>query len=342
MAALAGCRESSATPKAQAVQQGAAVDTAAPLATIGADKVTLADVRERVGDRLDQLEANYRRQRDKTIEATLDSIIHERLVVSEVKKTGKTSDDLLAAEASGSFDPSDVEVSTWYNDNKARLGGRTLEQLKPQIVDYLRKQRRTEAANKLEQRLRTEQHVTVAFQPYRLQFNDAGAPTLGKSEAPVTLVEFSDFQCPFCKAALPILKQVEKAYPDKVRIVYHQYPIASLHPYAFKAAEASLCANEQGKFWQLHDAMFDDQNKLTVSDLKATAAKLGVDQKKFDSCLDSGKYVEQIQNDQREGARVGVTGTPTMFINGVMVDGGAVPFETLSALIDKELARGKN
>jgi protein-disulfide isomerase len=126
-----------------------------------------------------------------------------------------------------------------------------------------------------------------------------------------------------------------------VRIVYRQYPIPSLHPYAFKAAEASLCAHEQGKFWQLHDAMFQDQNKLAIRDLKDKAARLGVDQKKFDGCLDSGKYTEKVQEDLRDGARAGVTGTPALFVNGVPIDGGAVGFDLVAKALDKELARAK-
>src|SRR6185369_13194511 len=164
-------------------------------------------------------------------------------------------------------------------------------------------ERRTAAAKKLEQRLRTELRVAVAYEPFRLQFDNEKAPTLGKSEAPVTLVEFSDFQCPFCQAAAPTLKRVEQNFGDKVQIVYRQFPLTSIHPFAFKAAEASLCANEQGKFWEMHDAMFEDQTKLGVSDLKQTARRLGVDGKKFDSCIDTGRYVERVQNDQKEGQR---------------------------------------
>jgi protein-disulfide isomerase len=273
------------------------------------------------------------------VQTALDSVVQESLVSAEAKKSGKSVDSLLAAEAGpAGLDPSDLDITEWYRSNQGRVNGRTLDQVKPQIADLLRTERRKAAEKKLQDRLRAEHKVTVAYEPFRLQFNNERAPTLGKGEAPVTLVEFSDFQCPFCQAAAPTLKQVEQKFGDKVQIIYRQFPLTNIHPFAFKAAEASLCANEQGKFWPMHDAMFADQKKLAVSDLKQTARRLGMDGKKFDGCLDSGRYVEQIQNDQKEGQRIGVTGTPAMFINGTSVDGGAVPFSVLDGLIEKELA----
>jgi predicted DsbA family dithiol-disulfide isomerase len=260
---------------------------------------------------------------------------------AEAKKTGKTPDQLLAAETSGGLEPSEIEISTWYKDNQARVGGRTLDQVRSQIADYLRGERRAEAGRKLEKRLWEDHRVTVAFEPYRIKFTNVGAPTLGKDDAPVTLVEFSDFQCPYCRSVAPTLKQVAAKFGDKLRIVYRQYPITSLHPFAFKAAEASLCAHEQGKFWELHDSMFQDQTKLTVSDLQQTARRLGMDGKKFDACLDSGRYVEQVQNDLKEGQQIGVDGTPAMYINGTYVEGGSVPQSVIEGLIEKELSRAK-
>lgn len=339
---LAGCTKESAAAKSQPARQSAAVDTNANavLATIGDEKLTLADVRAQVGERLDQVEATYRRSRDKLIESALDTIIQSKLMLGEVKKTGKTADELLAAEAGGPLEPTPVEIASWYKENQSRVQGRPLEQVSSQIADFLRGQRRKAAAEKLSMRLRTERKVAIDFEPYRLEFNNSGAPTAGKKDALVTLVEFSDFQCPYCKSAAPGVREIEKKYGDKVLIVYRQYPITSLHPNAFKAAEASLCANEQGKFWALHDVMFEDQSKLAVADLKATARRLGMDGNKFDSCLDSGRYVEQVQNDQKEGARVGVNGTPTLFVNGVATE--AWNYGALSALLDKELARVKH
>jgi protein-disulfide isomerase len=341
---VASCREGSATPKDSVVQQGSASPGAQTvLATIGDEKITMAELRTRSADRLDNLETAYQIAKSKIVRSALDSMVRERLLAAEAKKTGKTTDMLIAAEASpNGLTPSDSEVSAWYQANQSRTGGRSLQELRPQITELLSSERRTAAAKKLEERLRTEQKVAIAYEPFRLQFNNEKAPALGKSEAPVTLVEFSDFQCPFCQSAAPTLKQVEQKFGDKVRIVYRQFPLTNIHPFAFKAAEASLCANEQGKFWQLHDVMFEDQKKLSVSDLKQTARRLGMDGKKFDGCLDSGRYVEQVQNDQKEGSRIGVTGTPAMFINGVVVEGGAVPYSVLEAAIQKELESRKS
>jgi len=340
VASQVGCaNKSDARENAKPAAVSSAFPLPDPLATIGDEKITLADVRTRVGDQLDLLDMQYRRARDRLVGAALDTIVRTRLLDAETKKTGKTPEDLLVAELSGSVDPSDIEIKAWFDDNQERLGGRSLDQVRSQIVDLLRKERRNEAEKKLEDRLRAEHRVTVAFEPYRLQFKNDGAPTLGPKDAPVTLVEFSDFQCPYCRMTAPTLKQVAQKFGDKVQIVYRQYPIPSLHPFALKAAEASLCANDQGKFWDLHDAMFADQTKLGVSDLKQTARRLGLDGKKFDACLDSGRFVEQVQNDLREGNVVGVNGTPTMFINGTVVDGGSVGIGVLEALIKKELSR---
>ncbi len=342
--ATAACTPKESAAKSEPARTSAPNDSATTvLATIGDQKITMVDVRDRTGDRLDQLETQYQIMKNKIVGAALDSILRERTLTEEAKKSGKSVDELIAAEAGpGGFEPSDAEIAAWYKDNTSRVGNRPLDQLRSQIADVLRKDKRKAAEQKLQDRVNAERKVTIAYQPYRLQFDNAKAATFGKADAPVTLVEFSDFQCPFCRAAAPTLKQVRETFGDKVHIVYRQFPIPSLHPNAFKAAEASLCANEQGKFWELHDAMFGDQEKLAVSDLKQTARKLGMDGKKFDACLDAGRYVEQVQNDQRAGQRAGITGTPAIFINGILVDGGSVPFSTLEAKIQRELQRGKS
>jgi protein-disulfide isomerase len=232
-----------------------------------------------------------------------------------------------------------VEVDIWYQENQARLGGRSLDELRPQIAEYLREERRREVALQLEERLFRERGVVIHFEPVRLSLNNEGAPYLGPRNAPVTLVEFSDFECPYCAQLVPTLKRLKETFGDDLRIVYRHFPLSSIHPGAFKAAEASLCAHEQGRFWEMHDLMFAEMRQLAVADLNEKARRLGLDGRRFDECLDSGRFTEQVQNDLQEAARIGVTGTPALFINGVQLEGGAVPFETAASAIRKELAR---
>ena len=165
-----------------------------------------------------------------------------------------------------------------------------------------------------------------------------GFPGKGSEDAPVTIVEFSDFECPFCSRVVPTLDRISERYGDQVRIVFRQFPLDNLHPNARKAAEASLCAEEQGKFWEMHDAMFANQRQLQVAQLKRQAGELGLDTNAFDECLDSGRHAAQVQADVDAGAGLGVTGTPAFLINGRFLS-GAQPFEAFEKVIEDELRR---
>jgi protein-disulfide isomerase len=321
----------------QVVSSGA--DIPEVVATIGDEKITKADLFDRVGHELDAIEAQYRRNKTQMIEDGINQILKEKVIDAEATKRGMTMDQLIEAEAGPGLEPTEQEISDWYQRNQVRAGGRSLEQVRAQVVNVLKSQRLKAAKDKLEQRLNDERKVVILYKPYRLAFTNGDAPAIGKEGAPVELVEFSDFQCPFCFSFVPTLKKVEKDYGDKVRIVYRQYPLVTIHPFAFKAAEASLCAKDQGKFWQMHDAMFMDQKKLAVPDLKSTARRLGMDAEKFNSCMDTGKFTEKVQTDMIEGNKYGITGTPAVFVNGLYLEGGAVPYETVKAAIDKELER---
>ena len=340
-AALSACGSDST---AQAREQGSFVvggDVPEVLATVGNDQITLADIHTRVGNQLDQMEMQYLRARSNTIESALETVLRERVLLAEARSRGMGVDELVAAEAGGTLEPSELEVEIWYQENRGRLGGRSLDEIRSQIADHLRDERLREATSELEARLFEERGVVIHFEPARVVLNNEGAPFLGPQDAPVTVVEFSDFECPYCAQLVPTLKRLTETFGDDVRVVYRQFPIPSLHPGAFKAAEASLCAHEQGRFWEMHDLMFAEISRLSVADLKEKARRLGLDGRRFDGCLDSGRYVEQVQNDMQEGSRVGVNGTPALFVNGVRLEGGAVAFETLAAAIRKELARAR-
>ncbi|MBI2054909.1 MAG: DsbA family protein [Candidatus Sungbacteria bacterium] len=174
-------------------------------------------------------------------------------------------------------------------------------------------------------------------------------PALGDPNAPVTVVEFSDFQCPFCRrffeTVLPRIKD-EYVKTGKARFVYRDFPISSIHDMAQKYAEAAECADEAGKFWAMHDKIFNEQSKkgsgtvlgYTVDDVKRWAAELGLDTAQFGQCLDSGKYASEVEKDLQDGQAVGVAGTPGTFVNSQFIS-GAVPYEEFRAAIDAELAK---
>lgn len=159
----------------------------------------------------------------------------------------------------------------------------------------------------------------------------------GNVDAPVTIVEYSDFQCPFCARFHPTVKQILENYPDKVRWVYKHFPLASIHPEATPAAEASECAAEQGKFWEFADGLFDNQSRLSKSFYSDLAEDLGLNTSQFDECVSSRKYQDLVQANLDEGADVGVRGTPGSFVNGEVIP-GAVPYNSLEQAVERALA----
>lgn len=155
----------------------------------------------------------------------------------------------------------------------------------------------------------------------------------GDFNAPITLVEFSDFECPFCAKHAPTIAKILADYPGKVRLVYKYFPL-SFHPNSQKAAESAECAGEQGKFWEMHDKLFAEQpNGFSTDKFKQWAKELGLDTTKFNSCVDSDKYAAKIKSDMDEGSAKGVNGTPATFVNGTLVS-GAVPYTTFQTQID--------
>jgi len=186
--------------------------------------------------------------------------------------------------------------------------------------------------------LRRKTDVRLSFpdlEPPILAVSTQGHPAIGPDPAPVTIVEFSDFQCPYCQQSVHVLKELRNLYGDKIRLVYRDYPGPN-HPYALQAAEAAHCAGEQGKFWEYHDRLFDRQTAGQGWDFASLASEQGLQQKTFENCLNSGHFRDQIIKDLQDGLKLGITSTPTFFINGRPLV-GAQPLATFQALIDKQL-----
>jgi protein-disulfide isomerase len=301
------------------------------LARIGAHPVTQAEVDSKVAVQLYDL----RKQ-------ALDEIIDNYLLERAARTAGLKPQEYIDRQINSNTPRvTDNEAEQFYRQHKSQLdaqtGGRSFSQIKARLIAALQHQRNQERQDELMQKLRSENHVTVLLEAPRVTVASAGHPSTGGSSAPVTIIEFSDFQCPFCRAAENRLHEVRQRYGDRVSLVYMDFPLG-FHPHAMDAARAARCAGHQGKFWQFHDALFLDQKKLDPDNLKQTAAKVGLDQGKFNSCFASNKYDTGIRKDMAEGTSLGVTGTPTFFINGRELL-GAQPASKFNEVIDEELAR---
>ena len=215
--------------------------------------------------------------------------------------------------------------------------------MKDQIVAFLKQQKGQAVLGQYLEQLRAEAKVEVLLAPYlppKVEVSAAG-PSKGPQAAPITIVEFSDFQCPYCAKAEPTVKdlmELEK-YKGKIRLVYRDYPL-EFHKLAPKAAEATHCAADQGKYWEMHGKLFAATPKLEVTDLKAYARELQLDGGRFDTCLDSGEKAKVVAEHFKAGKDAGVNGTPAFFINGRLIS-GAQPLEAFKAIIDAELASAK-
>jgi protein-disulfide isomerase len=342
----AGCNKEKAPATAQgstATAQTATAGEPAPdtvVATYGdGQKITFKELNDKIQDRLSELD----KQKHQLRKRGLEGMVTEALVNAEAKKRGMTQEQFIKAEIDDKVQaPPEERIKEVFEGAKGQLPpGSTYEQMKPQIVDFLTQQPKQERAQALFAELRKNANVQITLpEPPRApaerkQVAATGAAKGGKENAPITIVEFSDFECPFCSRANPSIEQVMKEYGDKVRVVFRHFPL-DFHKKAPKASEAALCAGDQGKFWEMHDTLFANQQQIDVPDLKKHAASLKLDQAKFDKCLDSGEKAAVVQKDLEDGKAAGVSGTPAFFINGILLS-GAQPFEEFKSIIDEEL-----
>jgi protein-disulfide isomerase len=317
----------------KAAAAGSASGSNQVLAVVDGKPITEADIRAKNADQFKALDREYQQNVHQLLENSLDQAVQDRLLEAEAAARKVTKDQLLAEIKPAAV--TDADVDAFYEQNKAQIP-RPKDQVAAQIKTYLEQQGQQKSRSEYFKTLEAKYKVDYKLEPIRVDVAATG-PAKGPANAPVTIVEFSDFQCPFCSRLTPTLAEVEKRYGDKVRVVFRQYPLP-FHQNAQKAAEASLCAADQGKFWELHDAMFGNQSELGVDQLKAKAASLGLNADKFNKCLDSGEKASAIQADVKAGSAAGVSGTPAMFINGRFIS-GAVPIDQITTVIDDELRR---
>ncbi len=269
----------------------------------------------------------------------LDGLIEQKMLEAAAKKKGLTTDKLLDQEVNSKVpDPSDAELEGYY----VGLGRVTapFAEVKNRLRDSYKQAKIQRLRDDYMKTLRADSKVVVLLSAPRVEVAYDPARMRGNPKAPVMIVEFSDYQCPYCHQVEPTVKEVMAKYGDKVSLSYRDFPLTAIHSQAMISAEASRCALEQGKFWEYHDQLFT-ASKLEKDDLIEYARNLKLDEKQFGSCLSSEKYKADIEKDEQEGRKAGVNGTPGFFINGVALS-GSQPRDAFTRVIDDELARKSN
>jgi len=273
----------------------------------------------------------------------LEEYISAFLLTQEAKKRGVSVETVLDQEVNSKILPvDDDEIDVFYKSNRGRIAV-DLDTVREQIRSYLHNQKIEAQKALFFKSLRSKAKVVTYLKPppvFRAQLSLAGEPFKGSEKAPVTIVKFEDFQCPFCNQVQPTFNELVSRYDGKVRLVHKDFPLESLHPQARQAAEAARCAHEQRKFWEYHDKLYANSPKASADDLKNYAKEVGLNVDSFDRCLVSGKYKAVVQQDLKEGTQLGLSGTPTFFINGREISGNQ-PLTAFEAMIDEELARAK-
>lgn len=303
------------------------------IATVAGKRITAEMIDERVRPIAHKLRLNtYLLER-----RALDQTIYNLLLLAEANRRHVPPEELVRSEITDKVKPpTDAEVSKFYEENKARIPGE-LASVRTQIASYLHEKQQQTLENALADRLRKQANIRLLISeppPLVQRISVDDDPARGDANAPVTIVEFTDFQCPSCAAMHPILDEVIKSYGNKVRFVVRDFPL-SIHANARKAAEAANAAHAQGKFFEYAAILFKHQDALDVASLKKYAGELGLNKALFDAAVDSGKYAAEVRHDLDDGEKYGVDGTPTIFVNGVALTD--LSAEGLRAAIEKAL-----
>jgi protein-disulfide isomerase len=313
-----------------------AQEPSSAVAEVNGKTILAADVDAKLGISLSKLQDQIYALRQKQIETMID----QQLLEDEAARRKVTISSLVQSEITSRVTPvTDADAVAFYQENKAKLQGEP-KALEEQIKKFLTSQRAQARHQEFVKSLRSSAQINVLLPApavLRSEIAIAGAPVRGAADAPVTIVEFSDFHCPYCRRVQPTLEQLRAKYGDRIKIVYRDLPLDNLHPQARAASEAALCANEQGKFWEFHDKVFASNPDGSPATLGRFAREIGLDPAAFEACRTSGKHKAAIQASAAEASRLGLTGTPSFFVNGrVLV--GVQPLDGFSRVIDEELA----
>jgi protein-disulfide isomerase len=298
------------------------------VAEIGSRKVTIEELQQKQAGKLLQAQYKYYlAERD-----VLDQFIDDQLLEMQAKKEGITLDELIKQHIAVHVpEPTEDQLRFYYEGVQTED---SYESARSHIIDTVRELRTKKARDAYVAELRGQYGVVIELAQPSAHVDVADAPRLGSEKAPVQIVEFADYECPYCQKVNEDLARIREQFPNQVSLVYKDFPLP-MHPLAAKAAVAARCAGAQGKFWEYHDSLFETK-RLQMSDLKQQAAALKLDPVRFNQCLDSGEQIATIKKDIQEAQRMGLQGTPSFFINGHFMS-GSIGFAKLRETVMQEL-----
>lgn len=325
-----------ATPDTSAAAASSArLEAGTVVATWEGGQMTYGELIEKRKSVFSRLRVKQLQELYTTEQRELEAYIVEELIKSEAAKKSQTQEEYLG-EIARAVEVSQDDILQFY-EARVKASGQTLEQSKAKITAYLMNMKQQEAIRGEFKRLADQAKVDMRIPPPEgvvVKFELAGRPMRGKDDAKITIVEFSDFECPFCDKARLEINKVVDAYPNDVKFYFLHFPL-TMHPNAKSAAIAAECANRQGKFWEVHDLLFMNQNNLNEGIIRDAAVKGGADQAKLDACMKDPAIATFVDADMKQGEEAGVEGTPSFFINGVHYDKGIPTVEAIKAIIEK-------
>lgn len=348
-----GANPTTGTPSTGAGSSGgvtapAATPTAAApdtvVATWTGGKLSYGEVETTVKGRLTRMDMDYLTERHQLLSGAIDDSINKALLQAEAKRRGLADEAALIkveVEEKNST-VTEEEMTAFYEANKRRFRNKPMEEIRDQVQARAADEKKRKAMTAFIEDLRKKANVQVTLAAPdlpRLEVGVGDNVVRGNPKAKITVVEFADYQCPYCTRGYQSMKEVMASYGDQVAWVFRDFPL-SFHQRATPASLAANCAGAQGKYWEMHDWLFENQKTLEDADLERGAQAIGLNLDLWKTCLTDPKQAEEIQKDMADGQALGVTGTPAYFINGIMLS-GARPVEDFKAAIDKELAATK-
>ena len=310
------------------------------VATFGQEKITLAELDAQASAEINAAIRKLSMDIFEVRQNALTTLIQIKMMKTETaEKNYANQEELFQKDILANVSkPTDEEKKAFFDENSELMGEQPYEALADRIGQHLFRERLEEASQRYISTLEAKYKVSIGLEPFREVMGSEGA-SKGPENAPITIVEYADFQCPYCVVTAKAVDEVFAAYPDKVRVVFRHFPL-SFHEFAMAAAVATRCADREGKFWAMHDKMFALSDDLNDEKILESATSMGLKLDAFKACIADPTQTSAVEKEMERGSELGVEGTPAVFLNGIPLK-GAQSSEELKAIVERELKRLK-